>query len=630
MNLITYSAPEAARRSPHYRLSAGGQELFVYETGVHLEPEHRNLVAAYAYFDCDGDVEICVQCDEPVRDVAVRPLSLGIKASVYNEREIRFRISGPCKLSVDINGRTDGNLIIFAGEPLEAPPCSASDDVLYFGPGIHSVTDDEYGILRVRSGQTIYLAGGAILRARIAGEGVESVTIRGRGILDGSTLLARQPQEWRKLFGESEHLKRPMFVDFRESRNIRIEGIHLIDSPHWTVRFLHCQHVACHDLRLIGAVGNSDGIDIVSTQHARITDTFIRTADDCIVIKGQPLAGRRQDVFDVRAERCTLWADRASALEIGHETICDQIRDVHFSDIDILYQKLQCVGYHAINVHGGDDAVIHDIHYRNIRVERSQRLIGMKIEAGIFNRAPRRGRIHDITFDGIHSLDKADLHLYGESSESTISDFRFRNITLAGRPVQLEVFANRFVHDLQFIDESRLIRSVAPENLRFTPVDLAGAAQHSLEAPLPVGRHLLNGVEFEFAAADQKVVLLRGGEYPAAPLAATIPINRRGAYLFFLCGCIGDRDSIGTVIWQYNVHYAGGGREVIPVRFNLDVAPWNVWAPGGWIVKLAGRKFYVHLWRNPRPEDAVDHVEMVSAGLRETPLLLALSLGHEA
>ena len=52
--------------------------------------------------------------------------------------------------------------------------------VLYFAPGMHYI---EETLLRIPSGTTVYLAGGAVLVGSFVCEHVEDVTIRGRGII---------------------------------------------------------------------------------------------------------------------------------------------------------------------------------------------------------------------------------------------------------------------------------------------------------------------------------------------------------------------------------------------------------------------------------------------------------------
>ena len=86
-------------------------------------------------------------------------------ASSRPSRPTKFpsRSAKPANLTIEPNGNGERPLHLFANPPEADPPDPASKDVIYFGPGVHDVTT-----IRPKSGQTVYLAGGAILRARIA------------------------------------------------------------------------------------------------------------------------------------------------------------------------------------------------------------------------------------------------------------------------------------------------------------------------------------------------------------------------------------------------------------------------------------------------------------------------------
>ncbi len=69
-------------------------------------------------------------------------------------------------------------------------------------------------------------------------------------------------------------------------------------------------------------------------------------------------------IHDIQVRRCVLWNDWGKALEIGIETVADEIRDVVFEDCDIIH-----VSYAAMDVTTHDRATCKNILFRNIRVE---------------------------------------------------------------------------------------------------------------------------------------------------------------------------------------------------------------------------------------------------------------------
>ena len=91
------------------------------------------------------------------------------------------------------------------------------NNVIYFGPGIHKPER-----IALSSGQTLYIAGGAIVKGGVAISG-DNIKIKGRGILCGNDW------PWRNGPGS--------MIRMTEASNVRVEGIILtgilgLDNPH--------------------------------------------------------------------------------------------------------------------------------------------------------------------------------------------------------------------------------------------------------------------------------------------------------------------------------------------------------------------------------------------------------------
>ena len=159
--------------------------------------------ASMVYFDCAGAVEVeVVKNDGEIRDVAIRPASAGIDG-VVNENRVMFTIDGPRKLSLEVNGDRFHNLYVFANPVEEDAPNPGDPGVIVVRPGTHRteelqslITPDvsvlyfESGMhvleqpqLRIPSGKTVYVAGGAVIAGAFVCDRVQDVTIRGRGIV---------------------------------------------------------------------------------------------------------------------------------------------------------------------------------------------------------------------------------------------------------------------------------------------------------------------------------------------------------------------------------------------------------------------------------------------------------------
>ena len=123
-------------------------------------------------------------------------------------------------------------------------------------------------------------------------------------------------------------------VRLTDCADVKIEGVILRDPDVWCITASACRKVAISGVKLIGLWRyNSDGIDICNSQEVTIRDSFVRSFDDAIVLKGLK---RKQESFDerpvrnIRASGLVVWCDWGRALEIGAETSTPEITDVVF------------------------------------------------------------------------------------------------------------------------------------------------------------------------------------------------------------------------------------------------------------------------------------------------------------
>jgi polygalacturonase len=141
-----------------------------------------------------------------------------------------------------------------------------------------------------------------IYASLITGIDLENTAITGRGILDG------QGAVWLERWGQTEELRkklgifgrepenppgaplpwpRPRMINFYRSHNLLISGLTIRNSPSWTVHPVLCEDVRIEGLTILNPRDswNTDGIDPESCRNIRISDCYISTGDDCIMIK---------------------------------------------------------------------------------------------------------------------------------------------------------------------------------------------------------------------------------------------------------------------------------------------------------------------------------------------------------
>jgi hypothetical protein len=375
-------------------------------------------------------------------------------------------MKAPDRLSVEINGLRNRTLMIFANPPERDAPCRGDENTIYYGPGEHMAEGPEQ-IIRLLSGQTLYLAGGALVTGVVLAENAENVKIMGRGILHGEKLAGRWPSDQRHMAGwPADAPSRRNMAVFNECRGIEISGVTFVDSPAWTVMIQHSEDIFIDNVKIIGYHKNNDGIDICGSRNAVVRDCFIRCSDDGIVVKClHDRAGRNIGATHYDVSGCAIWADAASAIEIGHEECAPEVAHMRFTDIDILGQTEETYGYHAIDITNTDFADIHDIVFEDIRIERCARMFGARVREGVFGRSGySKGRIRDVTLRNIRCDGDDSIFLAGRDEASCVYDIRLEDIIIKGRPLtSLDgVYRNPYVRDVKLIAGGKEIDSLKP------------------------------------------------------------------------------------------------------------------------------------------------------------------------
>jgi len=197
----------------------------------------------------------------------------------------------------------------------------------------------------------------------------ENITIKGEGKLDGQGKKwwdelfrvmidlqkngVRDINPFQKMFDAANDVKkiasetnedwhstldrrffRPPFIQPVRCKNVRIEGVTIVNSPFWTVNPEFCENVKILGITLINPDSpNTDGINPESCKNVHISDCHISVGDDCITIKsGRDLQGRRLGVpcENITITNCTMLSGHGGVV-IGSEMSGD-VRNVVISN----------------------------------------------------------------------------------------------------------------------------------------------------------------------------------------------------------------------------------------------------------------------------------------------------------
>jgi hypothetical protein len=404
-NTVLYDAPGQEQKSDDFEMYVDGKPAFVYQARVsrypvnqiwpgYQRPVSQTEIASFAYFDLKGTTEISINSSREIKTVDIRPKEYGIEP-VIEGKTIKFSINRPCQFVVEVNGYHQA-LHIFANPAEQFKIDKEDPKVHYFGPGVH-----EAGVIKLSSNETVFIDGGAIVYGVIESENTRNIKILGRGILDASKI---------------ERGTAPNLISLKNVRNAFISGIILRDPHEWTVVPRNCDSILIDNIKLIGEWRyNADGIDLVNSKNITIRNSFIRSFDDGIVIKGlkEAYSEQHNSIENIAVDNCVLWNDWGRALELGAETVTDTMKNITFSNCYIPHFTTV-----AMDIQNCDRGYIKNIRFENISIEDPisdsirvgktpivkkawGKIIVLGIYGTFYSADTTRGRMSDIHFSNI-------------------------------------------------------------------------------------------------------------------------------------------------------------------------------------------------------------------------------------
>lgn len=396
------------------------KDLFEYKVSVDMDNVQS---ASMVQFDMGSPVEVMVKKNNGlIQDVKIRPLASDIQHTV-NRNVILFRLEKPQYLSVEFNGDRLHNLHLFAN-PLETETYTGSSNkVMYFGPGVHRPQDLPNTQIQIPSNTTVYLAPGAVVKAKFLIDKAENVRIIGRGILD--------------------HPLRG--VEITHSKNILIDGITVVNPDHYTIFGGEANGLTIKNLKSFSCKGWSDGIDLMCCNDVLIDNVFMRNSDDCIAIYAHRWSyyGGSQNIT---LQNSVLWADIAHPVNIGghgnpEDEVGEMVENIIVRNIDILEQDEDDPLYQGcMAIDCGDKNLVRKVLFEDVRVESIQegRLFHVNVRFNPkYDRQPGRG-IEDVTFRNItyNGVGENPSLIKGLDEERNVKNVTFENVVINGKKME--------------------------------------------------------------------------------------------------------------------------------------------------------------------------------------------------
>ncbi|MBQ6472745.1 MAG: hypothetical protein IJJ33_12240 [Victivallales bacterium] len=422
-------------------------------------PGSQSELAGFVSFSADEPIQVVVSGDFQAEQAVLRPLSCGLAPASHGVGQVEFTLAKPGYYVLELTSAHNVLYFLF-DKPTEA--VDENSVVRYFGPGLHFP-----GEIRLNSGDSVYIDPSAIVFGTIYGNDVHNVRIFGGGTLHGGMV--------ERFFRRLNEDIQPSSVKFYNSTDIHISDIIVQDSPGWTTMFFGCSDIRIDHYKVLGQWRyNTDGIDFVNTDHAEVTDSFVRAFDDAIVLKGYdhaPLASvpwrMGRAVSDIAVRNCVLWCGWGRTLEIGIETGAPEFMRILFENCDLIHNSAVC-----LDIQNGNYADIHDVTFRDLRIEyqadnlpevfqESDAQVYRRDNSWLFRQIDSPDGKGKIAL-GVPRLLFADNHRWGFPGKyGSIRDILYENIAVVTEPG----VPNRLPVRIASLDDEAVFRNFTIRNL---------------------------------------------------------------------------------------------------------------------------------------------------------------------
>jgi polygalacturonase len=276
----------------------------------------------------------------------------------------------------------------------------------------------------------------------------ENVAITGKGVIDGqgmawwrpiqerrrqrlansTSAVVQTPQE------EAERRRGPL-VQFRDCKNVKIDGPTFQNSPFWTLHVLFTDHVVIRNAKFLAPENgpNTDAVDIDSCRHVLIENCHADVGDDAFTLKsGRDEDGRRvgRPTEHVTVRNCTVYHAHGGVV-IGSET-AGSLRHIRFSNLTFTGTDAGV----RIKSTRGRGGTVEDVRADNIKMKDvgNTFIITMRYsrvpEEPVSERTPR---FHNIHLSNITARDSRTAGVIAGLEEMPIRDITVKNLDVTAR-----------------------------------------------------------------------------------------------------------------------------------------------------------------------------------------------------
>ncbi len=492
--VVVYPFPGGEPQSQDYQVSVDGRPVFCHQSRAFDRSSTMKCMGrpvtplTFASFDFQGKVTVTVVFGDALsRDgidtstVTIRPLAAKLNPKVSSARSITFELDRPCQLSIEPGCQTRRPLHLFANPLEQDAPLLTAPHVMAIPPGVHTASElapsggrttyyFQPGVHRIPSlnmltGQTVYIAGGAVVKllplpdavydqrtsgipidfakkvpSLIHARHVTDVTIRGRGVLSTQEAL--------------ESRQRASVITTEYCTHLKIEGVVVCDPGRWTIHLFASDKTTVKNIKIIGSFVNSDGLVIGGSSQVLVEDCFCHNADDAFQIKAW--LPQREVIF----RNCVAWSDVAMCFGIPAENPAS-LSDVLFERCTVIHQLSHSSAKPVVGIASTSTGKISRITFDQIVIEdvsnpqvatlkvmnnwppKNGQILAVPTQPGNpylpVNGRPDKeaGEIDGVVFSNIHVLNAAnnDIVVMSAGPKAPITNISFTHVTINQVPL---------------------------------------------------------------------------------------------------------------------------------------------------------------------------------------------------
>jgi len=362
--------------------------------------------------------------------VDIRPYSKGVEYSRENGG-ISFELTKHGQYTVEFDGEHFAIHLFFDAE---RDFQEYGKPTHFFGPGVHNA-----GLIKVKSGDSIYIDKDAVVYGSIVGIGVSNVKVYGNGILNAG--WEERTERHGDIGWDDETCFEPEMlhtyggIRMIGCEDILVDGIVVCDPASYAISFYKSSNINVFNTKVVGLWKyNNDGIDFFNCSEVHVKGCFVRSFDDTLCLKGVT-AFSDKSVENVLIEDCVFWCGWGLTLEMGVASACPEMKNVTYRNCDLIHNCNVC-----LSINNGQWAHIHDITYENINIEYSSFCKAPVVQTCDEQIYDGQDRLHSPVFARVIDCRRnwQGNKAKEEDTRCRVSDVLYKNINIFAEDVPIE------------------------------------------------------------------------------------------------------------------------------------------------------------------------------------------------